>query len=98
MRTQQAARPYTRLILPVIISVLALADGLLHFMLDFVMFNGNLWGSGSQAGPPPGPPPGAAAGAGGPPPGGPPGLQLPLPNNELFVLNAIGYIVLVLVF
>src|SRR5579875_2322038 len=83
-------------ILGVIISLLALADGALHFALDFVLFHGRLWGSFRPSGPPPGgpgrPPPVHA----GPPPG--PHFSLPLPLNELFVLNAIGYIVLVIAF
>src|SRR5262249_27433596 len=74
--------------LPIVITVLALADALLHLMLDVVLFRGNFWG-------PLGPPPGAPAG--GPPPGaGPP--PLPLPLNQLFVLNFVGYLVLIVAF
>ncbi len=80
--------PLARWILPAIITVLALADGLLHFSLDFVLFRGNIFGPGRS-----GPPPGRPA----PPPGGGP-PQLPLPLNELFLLNLIGYAVLVLLF
>src|SRR5581483_5167975 len=85
-------------ILGAIISLLALADGALHFALDYVMFHGRLWGSLHPSGPPPGGAGGPAfpAGHAGPPPG--PHFSLPLPNNELFVLNALGYVVLVIVF
>ncbi len=84
-------------ILAGIIVVLALADGLLHLLLDFILFGGSLIGSGPPPEPPPGPPPGAPAGGAGPPPG-PPRQPFPLPLNELFLLNFIGYVVLVLVF
>ena len=73
-------------ILPIIIVVLALADGVLHLSLDFVLFRGNLFG---PLGPPPGAPP--------PPPGGGP-PRLPLPLNQLFVLNFVGYLLLALAF
>jgi heme A synthase len=72
-------------ILPIAISVLALADGVLHFMLDVVLFRGNFFGRF-------GPPPGAAANPN--PPPGPP-IPLPLPINQLFVLNLVGYLVLI---
>jgi hypothetical protein len=73
-------------LLPGLIALLALADGVLHLSLDFVLFQGNLFGT---LGPPPGvaPPPGG----GGPPP-------FPLPLNQLFVLNLVGYVALVLIF
>ncbi|HZT05838.1 MAG TPA: hypothetical protein VFC51_02320 [Chloroflexota bacterium] len=61
----------SRLLMWVIVA-LALADGVLHFALDFILFRGNLFG------PVPGPPP-----------------RLFLPLNQLFVLNAIGYVILV---
>jgi hypothetical protein len=76
-----------------LITLLALADGLLHLMLDFILFHGTFWGQphmgppGGSSGPPPSPPPGAAA---------PP--QFPLPLNELFVLNCIGFMALVVAF
>ena len=89
--TSPAAR-----ILPIIITVLALADGALHLSLDFVLFRGNLFGSGFSGGPPPGRPPGAPPGGARPPAG--PGFQPPLPLNELFLLNLIGYVILVLLF
>ena len=79
--------------LPALITVLALADGVLHLSLDFILFHGHLFGFGS----PSGPPPGAAPRAPRPPTAGPP-VRLPLPLNELFLLNFIGYVVLVLVF
>jgi hypothetical protein len=70
-----------------LITLLALADGVLHLSLDFVLFRGNVFG---QLGPPPGaPPPPPGGGGGGPPP-------LPLPLNQLFALNLIGYAALVL--
>jgi hypothetical protein len=77
----------TSRLLAILITILALADGLLHFSLDFLLFRGNLLG---RLGPPPGaaPPP---SGGGGPP-------QFPLPLNQLFVLNLVGYVVLLLVF
>src|SRR5512133_567043 len=80
--------PFARWILPAIITVLALADGLVHLSLDFVLFRGNFFGPGRS-----GPPPGRLA----PPPGGGP-PQLPLPLNELFLLNFVGYVVLALLF
>jgi hypothetical protein len=78
------------MVLATIITLLALADGVLHFALDFVLFRGNLFGRL-------GPPPGAPA----PPPGGggaPQPLPVPLALNQLFALNIVGYLVLVLVF
>jgi hypothetical protein len=77
----------TSRLLAIVITVLAVLDGILHFSLDYVLFRGNLFGSL-------GPPPGAAP----PPPGGggPPPLLLPL--NQLFVLNLLGYVVLLLIF
>ena len=74
-------------ILRIVIPVLALADGVLHLALDFVLFGGR---SGPPAGPRPTPPPGS------PPPG--PRFALPLPLNVLFLLNFIGEVVLVLLF
>lgn len=71
--------------LGVVITLLALADGLLHLSLDFVLFRGNVFG---RLGPPPGAPP-PPGGGGGPPP-------LPLPLNQLFALNLVGYVILVL--
>ncbi len=71
--------------LAVIITLLALADGVLHLSLDFVLFRGNVFG---RLGPPPGAPP-PPGGGGGPPP-------LPLPLNQLFALNLVGYVILVL--
>lgn len=84
-----------RWILPIIITVLGLADGLLHFMLDFVLFQGTFIGSPAPPGPPPGAPSGPAPAA---PPPGPPSNPLLTHLNELFVLNAIGYVVLIIVF
>lgn len=81
---------FSNLILPVVISVLALADGALHFALDVLLFRGNFFG---RLGPPPGAP-------SGPPPGAPPGppIPLPLPLNQMFVLNLVGYVLLVALF
>jgi hypothetical protein len=73
-------------LLAVVMTVLALADGVLHLSLDFVLFRGNLLG---RLGPPPGapaPPPGG---------GGPPSFLVPL--NQAFTLNLVGYIALVLI-
>ena len=85
--------------LPGIITVLALADGVLHLLLDYVLFGGRLFGSAAAAGAPPGgaaPRPGGAA----MPPGGggAPSNPFILPMNELFVLNCIGYVALVVAF
>jgi hypothetical protein len=73
-------------ILQVIITILALADGVLHFSLDYVLFRGNLFGSPFPAGPRPGGAPGPRAN------------PFILPLNELFLLNLIGEVVLVLLF
>lgn len=82
-----------RWVLPAAVTVLALADGIVHFALDFVLFRGNFFGGFPAGGSRPGPRPGVTA----PPPGGGP-PQLPLPLNEMFLLNFIGYVVLVLLF
>ncbi len=74
-------------ILRIVIVVLALADGVLHLLLDFVLFGPR---NGPPAGSRPTPPPGS------PRPG--PRLALPLPLNVLFLLNFIGEVVLVLLF
>ncbi len=80
-------------ILRAIVAVLALADGVIHLLLDFVLFRGRFFGAGF----PSGPPPGAAPGRAGPPPGA--GANpFVLPLNELFLLNFIGAVVLVLLF
>lgn len=81
-------------ILRVIISALALGDGVLHLSLDWVLFRGNLLGSGR----PPGPPSGTLPPRTGTPPrpAGNPFSFLPL--NELFLLNFAGEVVLVLLF
>jgi len=70
-------------LLPLLIGLLALADGILHLSLDFVLFRGNLFG---QLGPPPG----------APPPGANPPPALPLPLNQLFVLNFVVFVLLAL--
>ncbi|HTP07327.1 MAG TPA: hypothetical protein VMP08_03705 [Anaerolineae bacterium] len=74
-------------ILRIVITILALADGVLHLALDFVLFGGR---NGPPSGPRPTPPPGS------PPPA--PRLALPLPLNVLFLLNFIGEVVLVVLF
>ncbi len=80
-------RMYTRILL-ISIAVLALADGVLHLLLDFILFGGR---SGRPSGP--------RLGA---PPSGPPLVARPfpfsLPLNQLFILNFIGAVVLVLLF
>jgi hypothetical protein len=69
-----------------VIAILALADGIIHLSLDFILFRGNLIG-------PLLPPPGAPART------GPPRVNpLILPLNQLFVLNLIGAVVLVVLF
>jgi hypothetical protein len=78
-----------RFILPIIVTLLALGDGLLHLRLIYILFRGRLWGSPSFGGPPPGAPRGK-------PPQAIPFISLPL--NELFLLNCIGFVVLVLLF
>lgn len=97
------SRGNTHWMLPLIITVLALADGLLHFRLDYILFRGRLWGEPSFGGPPPGAPPRGTGAPGGsaPPRGGGPPSPLPLislPLNELFLLNFIGFIVLAVIF
>ena len=87
MNEMNALSPSAR-ILAIFLTVLALADGILHLSLDFVLFRGNLFG-------PLGPPPGAAPPAGAAPP---PPQHLPVPLNQLFVLNFVGYLLLVLFF
>lgn len=81
-------------ILPVIIVVLTLADGILHLSLDFVLFRGNFFGGRPPSGPPPGSPTPVRPG---PPPGGG-GNPFILPLNELFLLNFIASVVLVLLY
>src|SRR5262249_7809157 len=69
------------------ITVLALADGVLHLSLDFILFRG--------------PPPGAQGGQPrppGPPPGGGPLIRPPLPLNQLFIVNFVGWVLLALLF
>jgi hypothetical protein len=73
-------------ILPVLITVLALADGALHASLNFVLFRGPPPSGGTQPRPQ------------GPPPGGGPLIRPPLPLNELFLINCVGYLLLVLLF
>ena len=87
--TNRANRGALRAIIP----VLALADGALHLLLDFVLFHGNFFGSPFPAAPRLG----AAPGRVGPPRGGP-RFSPPLPLNELFLLNFVGAVVLVLLF
>jgi hypothetical protein len=87
-------------VLPGIITILALVDGVVHLLLDYVLFGGRLWGSAAPAGAPPS---GAAPGAGtaGMPPGGGgggPSNPFILPLNELFLLNCLGYVALVAAF
>ncbi len=85
-------------ILRVMISVLALGDGVLHLSLDYILFRprprpttGGASGTPLPSGGTPVP------GRGGPPPGG---FRNPLilPLNQLFVLNFVGEVVLVLLF
>ena len=95
--------------LAIIITIIALADALLHLLLDYILFKGQLWGKLTFA-----PPPGKLRS----------GMNhsmshaapshmfhsnpilsafdiskiTGLPLNELFLLNAIGYIVLLVIF
>jgi len=89
-------------ILPAIITLLALADGLLHLRLDYALFGGKLWGAPSFGGPPLGASPRpAGVPSGGPLPGFKPPALLPgvsLPLNELFLLNFLGYFALAVIF
>ncbi|HVA23143.1 MAG TPA: hypothetical protein VMW62_02005 [Chloroflexota bacterium] len=79
-----------RTVLAALIALLALAIGILHFALDFVLFGGRFVSSG----PPPGGPRRAPAG---PPPGGIASIVGPhLP--ELFVANMVVFVVLAIVF
>src|SRR5579871_4514265 len=82
------------------ISGLTLADGVLHLRLNYLLFGGTLWGKATPGGGhPPGPPPGAAGPpAGGPPPGHGGGNPFPLPLNEMFFLNFLAAVGLVLAF
>ncbi|MBV8086548.1 MAG: hypothetical protein JO247_17220 [Chloroflexi bacterium] len=70
------------------VALLALAVGILHFALDFVLFRGNVLG---QLGPPPG-----AAPRPSPPPGAPrpPALPFGLQLNQAFLVNLIVFVVL----
>jgi len=78
----------------IFITVLALGSGVLHLALDMVLFRGN-FGYFRVGEPAQGSPPG---GGSGPPPGAAPPPQLPLPLNELFLLNFVGWVVLVALF
>src|SRR5438094_740291 len=60
--------------LRIAVVILAVADGLLHLALEFVLFRGNVFG------PLPFPSP------------------FPLPLNQLFALNFVGYLVLAIAF
>jgi len=80
--------------LRIVITALALASGVLHLALDMVLFRGN-FGFFRLGEAPSGPPPGAPSG---PPPGAPAPPQLPLPLNQLFLLNFVGWIVLIVLF
>lgn len=82
------------IVLRVIIAVLALGDGVLHLSLDWILFRGNLFGSGR----PPGPSSGTLPPRTGTLPARPVGNPFILPLNELFVLNFAGEVVLVALF
>src|SRR5205807_10331261 len=84
-----------------LITILALADGVLHLSLDYVLFRGNLFGSPFAGGGPPGGPRGGPPGGGPPagaPPPGPRPPQLPLELNQLFFLNFVGFVGLTALF
>lgn len=73
-----------RVALTALVVLLALAVGILHFSLDFVLFRGNVLGRL-------GPPPGTPAGSGPPPlPAFPFGLGL----NQVFFANLVVFVVL----
>lgn len=80
------ANSQNHILVRAVIALLALADGTIHLALDFVLFRGNLIGSpfpsGRAGAPRPGPRSGPSA----------------LPLNELFLLNFIGAVVLVVLF
>jgi hypothetical protein len=79
-------------ILRILVAVFVLADGALHLALDFVLFRGNLFGNPFAGGPPSGsPPPGSPPRTGGAPP-------LPLPLNQLFLLNFVGAVILAVLY
>ena len=81
-------------LLSLALAVLMLADGVLHLRLNYLLNNGTLWGSVKRGAFPPGPPPGAPAG-GAAPAFHAPANPFPLPLNEMFTLNFIAAIVLV---
>jgi hypothetical protein len=90
-----------RWLLPAAITLLTLADGALHLRLDWLLFGGTVWGQpafggGHGPGGPPGPPSGARPG--GPPPGGGSGMPFPFSLNEMFFLNFLTAVALVLAF
>lgn len=89
MTTNRANNRFLEAIIP----ILVLADGVLHLLLDFVLFRGVLIGSPFPAG---AARPSGTAPRPAPPPG--PRLQLPLPLNEMFVLNFIGAAILAVLF
>ncbi len=69
-------------ILRPVIAILALADGIIHFSLDVLLFRGNFIGPLPTR-------PGAAPARGNP---------FILPLNQLFLLNLVGAVVLVVLF
>ena len=75
-----------RIVLSALIALLALAIGILHFALDFVLFRGKFIGSGPPPGAPSRPAPPGIAGVIGP--------HLP----ELFVANLVLFVLLAIVF
>jgi heme A synthase len=77
--------PLRLVILTAIVSVLALVDGALHVTLDVILFRGNFFG---PLGPPPGAPPPSGARPG-------PPVPFPLPLNQMFVLNLVGYLIMI---
>lgn len=82
-------------ILRIVIVILALADGVLHLLLDFILFGGR---NGPPAGARPAPLPGSPLPLPGSRPPGARPFALPVPLNVLFLLNFIGEVVLVLLF
>lgn len=84
-----------RIALSGLIALLALAIGILHFALDFVLFGGRFIGRAAPA-----PRPAASAPSPSPPPGPPPGIgRLIGPHlPELFVANLFLFVMLAIIF
>jgi hypothetical protein len=97
---QTQSRRLGSMIGPLQIAIIALVviTALIHLQRGLGMLGGGP-GGGFGGGPGGGPPPGANGGPGGPPPGAGGGFNImqliPLPLPVLFLINGIGYLVLV---